>query len=380
MNNVKIPEKFLLKELTYKYNFNQIAKMYNVGKTTVYRWCKHYNLPYHRDDLKHIKFITAIKTIHPNLNIIGTYIKAHQNIKTQCLKCDHVWFPLPTNLLSRHGCPMCNRYNQKLIEDILYNLNYKLEGIYKKVNYRTKIKCLKCDYSWNPFLNNIIYLKTSCPNCTRILSNNGFNKFGEIKKNYLEYSLQNLLKEEFEAYYWIGFLMADAHFNNNGRIILQLAEKDSEHVQKFAQFIEYKKPVKNRIAIMQKGVSDKIKEKFSISHIKTYEPCNIFNISSDALFVSLFIGFIDGDGCIGKMYKRQNCYITIKLHKNWSNNLYYMIDRIYKINSLPMKPILHYRGNHVYMNFSNKTIIKYLKDKTIEYKLPVLKRKWDKIE
>jgi len=53
--------------------------------------------------------------------------------------------------------------------------------------------------------------------------------------------LERLLENTPEAYYWIGFLMADGNFDIHGyvnRLTLFLSEKDKEHIQKFSQFIE----------------------------------------------------------------------------------------------------------------------------------------------
>lgn len=47
-----IPPKEELEPLIYKYSFVQIGKMYGVSDNGVRKWCKKYNLPYRKSDLK----------------------------------------------------------------------------------------------------------------------------------------------------------------------------------------------------------------------------------------------------------------------------------------------------------------------------------------
>jgi hypothetical protein len=196
--------------------------------------------------------------------------------------------------------------------------------------------------------------------------------------------LSILLLEIPETYYWIGFLMADGHFYDNNRIKLTLSCKDLEHIKKFQRYIKtdnisfYKNSV--CVSAMDVKIVPLIKNKFSITSHKTYEPCDITNITNDNLFISLFIGFVDGDGSISNIFKRKDSHILIKVYKTWINNLNYFSRRV---SSLCNVRIIHTKINkkgYACISFSNSTLIKYLKRKEIELGLPVLSRKWDRVD
>ena len=79
-----------------------------------------------------------------------------------------------------------------------------------------------------------------------------------------------------EAFYWIGFLLADGSFYDN-RLKLGLSIKDADHLYKFANFINYTGAVDitdKSISIACKDVEavQRIKEKFDIRDRKTYNP------------------------------------------------------------------------------------------------------------
>ena len=46
------PSKTELKEQTMKHPFTKIAKAYGVSDNAVRKWCKSYNLPYKKKDIK----------------------------------------------------------------------------------------------------------------------------------------------------------------------------------------------------------------------------------------------------------------------------------------------------------------------------------------
>ena len=98
--------------------------------------------------------------------------------------------------------------------------------------------------------------------------------------------------------------------------------------------------------------------------------------------MSLFIGFIDGDGCIRNQTSRNDFLLTIHVHKNWYNNILFMENFIYNFFKIPKNKQLTKIGNDGYARviITNNFIIKQLKIKTIELNLPVLSRKWAKID
>jgi len=207
---------------------------------------------------------------------------------------------------------------------------------------------------------------------------------------------ERLLADTSEAWYWIGFLMADGHFDR-GKIELSLAEKDKSHMEKFSKFIKYNKELKEipiRLDTLMKQkqftmhtnnivVAEYLREKFDLSNRKTYEPPNFSKIKSDDdLFFSLFVGFTDGDGNIGNI-KNRNCkYLRIRCHKSWENNLRFFENFLFRYFDLKKKQ------EHTKINAYNKAefrigrtdILIKIRDKCKELNLPYLERKWSKLE
>jgi hypothetical protein len=205
-------------------------------------------------------------------------------------------------------------------------------------------------------------------------------------------SLDSLLNETLESFYWIGFIMADGHLSKNNRLKLILSDKDKEHLEKFSKFIDFKgKYLKRKIGkyratgiqVMHTKVAKKLREIFGFDNRKTYNPCEIkFLGFSDKMF-SLLIGFIDGDGCIlNQSGGRRDCSLRLKCHVSWENNLNIFTNLInsYKWDDIPiLNPKINKQG-YVELCISNNFILGKMKTKAVKLKLPIMERKWSKID
>lgn len=198
-------------------------------------------------------------------------------------------------------------------------------------------------------------------------------------------NLLPLLEETPEAYYWIGFLMADGGFQMNRYLRLELSSMDKEHLLRFSNFINYSGKYiihKNCIAIScgDHITVPQIMVKFDMKSRKTYNPPEHLPDVSDELLLSLIIGFIDGDGCIQKQSVGNNYIIKIQCHGSWIfilqemmnviNNHYGMINLDVKINN---------RGYSFFRIFNPK-VQRGLKQIALDLTLPIMERKWDKID
>ena len=186
----------------------------------------------------------------------------------------------------------------------------------------------------------------------------------------------NLLSKSKESLYWLGFLLADGHFDNSNRLSIALHNKDIDHLRKLSRFLggtkisKIKKHDHSKISIMHTEVISTLCEQYNIRSNKTIFPIDLSKLSSEELFC-VSIGFIDGDGSIGFQYNRNDCIIRIQCHSSWIENLKLMYPQAkIKINT---------RGYSL-VAISNSTHIKELKKRALEYNLPILKRKWDKID
>jgi hypothetical protein len=190
-----------------------------------------------------------------------------------------------------------------------------------------------------------------------------------------------LLEEIPASYYWIGFLLADGHFSKNYRIKFHLQEADFEQVVKFSRYINYSGELKGPyIAVRDRAIVEKLMKKFDIKNDKSYSPAKIDWVSDDNLFVSLFVGFIDGDGCISKQYGREDCLLRIKLHSSWLENLACFSTRVgYILDYKLPEPKINNKGYAQWMTGDNE-FLRTLNAKVNDLSLPVLTRKWDKID
>ena len=109
-----------------------------------------------------------------------------------------------------------------------------------------------------------------------------------------------------EARYWVGFLMADGSIRDNLMISLALATKDSNHVQKFAEFVGVpQEQIRNYKRISNYGQNDTAWLNFvSVTMCQQLARYNVVpNKSANevvpetlALDVDFWRGVVDGDG------------------------------------------------------------------------------------
>ena len=191
--------------------------------------------------------------------------------------------------------------------------------------------------------------------------------------------LSSLLDDTVEAYYWIGFILADGCFHNL-RLTIALSIKDKEHLLKFAKFIKYtgsfyEDDTKISVSVKDVECIQKIMNKFNIVQNKTYNP-PMLNINDDVLFRSLIAGFIDGDGNISKQSGgRSDYFLRIKCHSSWENNLRKMNLFISKKDTT----IINSQGYAIF-NISNTEELKNFKRSIESLDLPLMYRKWDIID
>lgn len=197
------------------------------------------------------------------------------------------------------------------------------------------------------------------------------NKAFLLNLNRKNCDIEKLMDESLDSYYWLGFIMADGHFSKTNQIQINLNIEDLDHLKKFSHFINYNKELKKpNIRVCFTPIKEWLVNKLNIKNNKTYYPCSLDNMNGDKLF-SFVIGFIDGDGFINK-----KGYISIKCHSSWLNNLDVMVKFI---TGKPQSNVKINSENLALVTITQYDIIKNIKNKIIELNLPVLKRKWDRV-
>lgn len=213
-----------------------------------------------------------------------------------------------------------------------------------------------------------------CKSCGQL------NACQQKKKHHIE----KLLLDVPESYYWIGFLLADGHLTN-ARFSVSLAEKDYNHLLKFADYIGYTKRISKRINpidgwgagcisyavyLHDKFYLKQIKDKFDIHDQKTYNPPNpkVFQSMTDDQLTALVAGYIDGDGSISMYYN-----VKIQVHKSWLNVLKYFAQIIGESSQT-------YDRDFAYLLNCTTEELKRFKRKCLRLNLPLLNRKWDRVD
>lgn len=200
--------------------------------------------------------------------------------------------------------------------------------------------------------------------------------------DYVEGDLTVLLDDLPESFYWMGFLAADGSFVKN-RLKLTLAKLDSSHVVKFANFISCKnhREIKNgyELSIQDSINVPKIVKKYDLRPRKTYNPPNVTWMDSEVC-IPFFIGFVDGDGSIGFQHKRKDCILRIKIHSSWTNTLQSMVNVVSRQVGVSPPKVKLTKAGYANVCISNSIVLKFLKKMAKRTNLPILKRKWDKID
>lgn len=243
---------------------------------------------------------------------------------------------------------------------------------------------IKLYYNWTSDFYTARKKDSRCKSC---MINTGHfkseHKLNDIYNNS-ENTLDRLLIEDNQSFYWLGFLIADGYFSGN-TFELGLSEKDREHLEEFSKFISYNKDIKYRketksyrLNFNNRHSIPKIMDKYNLCEIKTYNPINFdyFFKYDKELIKSMVIGIIDGDGYIGNNGSKNSFVINITSHKNWTD----FYERIFKYIDIPVK-IKNFKSkeNIITISIRRKEFISILLENISTNKIYYLSRKWDKI-
>lgn len=117
------------------------------------------------------QFKEEMKEVNPNIEIIGEYKNAKENILCLCMIHNITFDSSPTHLLTgKIGCKECikEKYRTEERKQLFYN-NIKTKNIeilsdYKSRTERIDVKCLKCGFIWHPVAEELTS-GYGCPHC-----------------------------------------------------------------------------------------------------------------------------------------------------------------------------------------------------------------------
>lgn len=109
-----------------------------------------------------------LKKIHgKKITVLGKYKHSGKPLKHECMTCNHIWNPLPDNLLQGSGCPKCmatasRKRNTKSETEYKRQLALISGGAIRLVSsylgdaVKTKHKCRKCSAVWSAIPSNLL--------------------------------------------------------------------------------------------------------------------------------------------------------------------------------------------------------------------------------
>jgi len=146
------------------------------------------------------QFVSKVSRIHPTLDFShDTYVATLKPFKTICKVCNHVWYPMPHDLVTKRGCPVCRHtkcsqtliYRKSLIflqrvQSIHTDLDFS-QGIYTGVNNQFKTICKVCKHIWQPRARSLLD-KKGCPKCKSSKGELAIEQF--LKEHNINYETQ----------------------------------------------------------------------------------------------------------------------------------------------------------------------------------------------
>lgn len=200
-----------------------------------------------------------------------------------------------------------------------------------------------------------------------------------------------LLEDVPESYYWVGFLLADGCIHNNS-LTLTSTVKDIEHIEKFRLYINaencvrrffptnsYSNTERCGIGVYHRFDVSKIQDKFDWKHNKTYNPPRTIPNEINHV-LSLLIGYIDGDGSILNRRKSKAKMISFQIHVSWHEWLLMIHNSLESYLGYAVSAPKKDKDGYCSWHISNTTTHQTLKRFALSNNLPILNRKWDRID
>lgn len=201
----------------------------------------------------------------------------------------------------------------------------------------------------------------------------------------------NLLNGSNEAFYWTGFILADGCVSLDSskkkdkslglhRLSIVLNKIDFEHLQKYQTFLQSGQvyTYNNRVSIITYDGTKEFMDYYKINFRKTYNPCDFeyFKQFSKEQLLSLLAGIIDGDGSITYKHNKKSVFIRIAAHGCWENFYRSFMEYL----KIPYTIVRCSKVNAISVNIQNKKLIYLLYNNLKALKLPLLSRKWERID
>ena len=195
-------------------------------------------------------------------------------------------------------------------------------------------------------------------------------------------TLSPLTNGSHTSLYWMGFLMADGHFDaSRSTLAITIGEKDLTYLQQLATLLNanISTYIRKPNNIIQMSVCDKtnfgvITNKWDLHNNKTKNPPSKLPELTKEEFYSWIIGFVDGDGSIEKPGNSG----TIVSGLEWKHIIEHISIQLNCPNIEIRKPTTFSNNESLRLRLRAEPL-RILKEHAIKHELPILLRKWDRV-
>ncbi|WP_280499367.1 hypothetical protein [Nocardia cyriacigeorgica] len=199
-------------------------------------------------------------------------------------------------------------------------------------------------------------------------------------------NLVRLLEDSPQAAYWIGFLAADGYFTDC-RVRVTVNQLDYAHLLEFTSWLGVGTPIaasKNNSVTFSMANAETVRTlrtKFDFRDRKTYSPPRHLPYQDTTLLTAWLIGYIDGDGHIKRQTGRQTAVLDTVAHLSWKPLLEEIAEKLGIGYVNERLGHADYPGRrYAAFRCARHNQIADLKRFAMQHSLPILTRKWDKVD
>lgn len=138
------------------------------------------------------EFIAEMKIINPNILILGKYAGSKKDIRVSCKVCNNEWVTTPNSLLHKKGCAKCagtiKRTHKEFISEIkAIHPNIEIIGTYTNNHTRIKCYCKSCNSYFYGLPHSMISAKSGCLHCSKSNSKGEISISNWLNNNHIKY-------------------------------------------------------------------------------------------------------------------------------------------------------------------------------------------------
>jgi hypothetical protein len=204
------------------------------------------------------------------------------------------------------------------------------------------------------------------------------------EKNF--YKLEKLIEDVPYNNYWWGFILADGHISKKGQLSVIAKESDSDHLKILSNYLNvnlicrfiktsYSEGMYCNFTCQDSKYGHILKNIMGVTENKTYTSINYDWINTKEKFLSVFIGFYDGDGCISRSDIGTISCMKIECHYNWKDFLIFCSESLQKYFNVESTVYITTKGSSA-IRIYKKDNIKLLYSEGKNLGLSIMERKW----